>query len=427
MHVNCEKAADFDVCVIGMGYIGLPTAVFMAKSGLNVCGIDINADRIGSLRRGQTTFREPQFDDLLKDVLATERLSFANEVVAAKAFVIAVPTPVNEGREPDNSFIERASRDISRVLTGNELIVLESTCAPGTTLKVGAWIREEYLANAPLGTNVPHFDVVYCPERVMPGRMVEEFVANDRVVGAETETAAKRAVELYDGFVNGRIVTTSIDTAELVKLAENSYRDVNIAYANELAAICSDRNVDVCELIRLANRHPRVNILQPGPGVGGHCIAVDPWLLAASSPGNAPLINCARMVNGGKPQKIVDETLQLLLREAYDRLLILGIVYKPDTEDTRESPALEITKMLASKCLAVPIYVVEPNLSRFPNELIDQENVHQCSIDELVKLNLSRTLVVTLVKHSEFFEIVPHLTKAQTVVDPCGLMIDACD
>ncbi|MDR0672047.1 MAG: nucleotide sugar dehydrogenase [Oscillospiraceae bacterium] len=338
------------ICVLGLGYIGLPTAVTLALGGFSVCGADIRPDVVEALRDGRAPIAEPGLDAALAEALAAGRLTFAHTPPEADAFVITVQTPHltrDDGvRAADLRFVESAARDVAARLRPGNLVVLESTVPPGTCRRLEAWLSESS------GLAADEFHVAHCPERVIPGRILRELADNDRVVGARTGAAAHLACGLYRRVATGgRLRVTDDITAEMCKLVENTFRDINIAYANELSLVAEKLGIDVFRLIELANCHPRVNILSPGVGVGGHCIAVDPWFIHGLFPDDTPLIAAARRVNDQKPLLVADAVRRRLAPGA--RVCVLGLAYKPDVDDLRESPALTLCRALRARGVAV--------------------------------------------------------------------------
>lgn len=406
------------VCVVGLGYIGLPTAVFFASTGLQTVGVDLNEERVSKVQRGIAPFKEPDFEGLLKEVVQSGLLAAQSEMARCDTYIIAVPTPFKQDHLLDRSFIESAAKAIAPLLSGEELIVLESTSPPGTT----RWISEVIRKIRPDlfkedGTTSLLF--AHCPERVIPGGIMREMVANDRVIGGTTPAATHRASTLYARFVKGELLETNADTAELSKLAENSFRDVNIAYANELSVICRDLGIDVWELISLANHHPRVNILEPGPGVGGHCIAVDPWFIVESSPKNSNLIRTARRVNDEKPSRVVAEISRMVKSdEDISCVGFLGLTFKANVQDLRESPAVKIVEQFGRMHQEIEIKVCEPNISKMPTKLVGMENVTLTGVEEVFE---SCSLIVLLVDHDEFRAIDPASLAGKRVIDTRGI------
>jgi len=371
------------VCVVGLGYIGLPTAALAASHGLRVTGVDIDPEVVRSLSGGRAHFAEPELDDVVERVIREGLLTAQGSPSPADVFLIAVPTPVNEDKTADLSFVRSAVRSILPSLEKGNLVIVESTIPPGTTEEEVVPI----LAETGLEVGDDLF-VAHCPERVLPGRILDELVHNDRVIGGVNKASALKAAEFYRMFVQGSVIITTARTAETVKLVENAYRDVNIAFANELSLLCERLGVGVWDVIKLANRHPRVNILSPGPGVGGHCIAVDPWFLVEKAPEAASLIAAARKVNDSMPEYTVSRVASAVPEGS--KVACLGVAYKADVGDTRESPALKVICGLRNK--GYQVSVVDP---------------HVASCDGLSLVPLEEALadadcVVLLVDHSEF-------------------------
>lgn len=367
------------ISVIGLGYIGLPTAAVLASRRIKVVGVDVNKAVVETINRGEIHIVEPDLDIVVRSVVTEGYLRATTEPESADVFIIAVPTPFHEGsREPDVSYVEAAARSIAPVLEKGNLVILESTSPVGTTEKLS-----ELLAALRPDLVFPHdneskcdIHVAFCPERVLPGQVIRELTSNDRIVAGMTSKCSKRAVSLYKLFVTGECLLAEPRTAELAKLVENSYRDVNIAFANELSIVCDHLGVDVWELIACANRHPRVNILQPGPGVGGHCIAVDPWFIVSSAPRLATLIRTAREVNDSKPKWVLEKVRAMIGKVLMESektaaevsVACYGISFKPDIDDIRQSPALEIAKQLQAEHPGL-LLVIEPNLEELPQSL----------------------------------------------------------
>ncbi len=403
------------VCVVGLGYIGLPTAAVMASRGIEVIGVDVDRGAVAAINSGKAHFFEPDLDALVKGAVAAGRLRATACPEPAEAFLIAVPTPVTEESAPDLRHVEAATSAIAPVLRKGNLIILESTSPVGTLETLS-----QQLAIARPDLSFPHgrggeADVLmaYCPERVMPGRMMTELVENDRVVGGLSQASVEAAAALYASFVRGEILRTDARSAEMVKLAENAFRDINIAFANELSIICDRFGIEVHDVIRLANHHPRVNILSPGPGVGGHCIAVDPWFIIHAAQDLAPLMRTARAVNDGKPAYVAARIARLA--RPGDTIACLGLAYKADTDDLRESPAIEVVSRLADAGLG-PLLAVEPNVAALPERLAAR-GVEQAAIEPA----LARAdVVLLLVAHREFRELDVRLLAGKRVHDACG-------
>jgi len=369
------------VSVIGLGYIGLPTAAMFASRKVEVIGVDVNPRAVDTINRGGVHIVEPDLDMIVHAAVHGGYLRATLEPEPADAFLIAVPTPFKGGdHEPDLRYIEAASKAIAPVLSAGNLVVLESTSPVGSTEAMAGWLAQARpdLSFPQDAGETSDIRIAHCPERVLPGKVMQELISNDRVIGGMTRHCSERAVDLYGTFVTGEcVIATGPRVAELAKLTENSFRDVNIAFANELSIICDRLDMDVWELIRLANRHPRVNILQPGPGVGGHCIAVDPWFIVASAPAEARLIAMAREVNDAKPGWVLEKVRAAIgahLSQNPDRttrevtVAIYGLAFKPDIDDLRESPALDIARRIAAEH-AGPLRIVEPNVTALPDGL----------------------------------------------------------
>lgn len=410
------------ICVIGLGYIGLPTAATFAAHGVKVTGVDVNPRAVDLINQGKVHIVEPDLDALVRDVVAQQKLSAQLQPCEADAYIVAVPTPFKDNYEPDLKYIEAAAKALAPFLKSGNLVILESTSPVGATEQMAAWLSE---ARSDLTFPQTHGEqadilIAHCPERVLPGKVLQELISNDRIVGGMTPRCSQAAIDLYKVFVKGDCIETNARTAEMCKLTENSFRDVNIAFANELSIICDKLDINVWELIQLANRHPRVNILQPGPGVGGHCIAVDPWFIVSKTPEQARLIRTAREVNDSKPEWVIDqvkikiaEFLQANPEKTIKDVTVAcyGLAFKPDIDDLRESPALEITKMLVEQGLR--IIVLEPNINYLPDEL--QGRVEFLKYGEV----FNPTISLILVKHSEFMEG-PEI-KSDYIIDTCGI------
>lgn len=401
------------VVVVGLGYIGLPTAAILAHKGVEVVGVDVNERTVNAVNAGTVPFVEPDLAGYVAEGVQSGRLRAALTPEKADVFVIAVPTPFKEDRSADLSYVEAAATAIATQLTGSELVILESTSPPGTTE-----FMAQVIVNSRPDLSGARLLFAHCPERVLPGRVMVELVENDRIVGGLTPEAAEAAKALYRLFCKGQILTTTAVTAELAKLVENSYRDVNIAFANELSLIAEQLNVDVWELIELANHHPRVNILQPGPGVGGHCIAVDPWFIIASAPAQAKLIRSAREVNDGKSEHVTAQIARNVNDHALHSVALLGLAFKPDIDDLRESPAVEIAVRVAAQLPDTRFLIAEPHIQQLPASLSDQRNVTlttaEAAIDEA-------ELVVVLVDHSDFRALDKNLVTEKRIIDTRGL------
>ena len=400
------------VCVIGLGYIGLPTATLIANSGFKVYGMDPVEHVVETVNRGEIHIVEPGLAAYVKKAVSSGNLHADVKPHEADVFILAVPTPFKGDKEPDLSFVESATREIAPFVKEGNLIILESTSPVGTTEKVQKWVLEE--RTDLVGKNL-YF--AHCPERVLPGKIVEELPHNDRIIGGIDTESTKKTVAFYGHFVTGALLSTDARTAEMAKLTENSFRDVNIAFANELSIICDKLGIDVWELIRLANRHPRVNILQPGPGVGGHCIAVDPWFIVDSAPRDARLIRVAREVNDSKPHIVMEKVYDAVHATAHPKVACLGLAFKPDIDDLRESPSLQIAEKLAAGSLD-ELLVVEPNVHELPASLADKKNVRLVSLGDAMR---EATIVLLLVDHKEVKAMDRALLKGKTVIDTRGI------
>jgi UDP-N-acetyl-D-mannosaminuronic acid dehydrogenase len=388
------------VAVIGLGYIGLPTAAVLATHGAEVIGVDVNTGIVDAVNRGEVPFVEPDLSILVAGAVTQGLLRAEQKTPEADVFIVAVPTPFAEGHQADLTYIDAAADGIAERLQGDGLVILESTSPPGTTQHLADRIlalRPDLSLDGSAGR--PKIHVAHCPERVLPGRIMIELVTNDRIVGGLTRIAAEKAKALYERFCKGEILLTDAVTAEMSKLVENSYRDVNIAFANELSMISAKLDIDVYELIELANHHPRVNILQPGPGVGGHCIAVDPWFIVSAAPEESRLIRTAREVNDSKPEHVVGRVVTLAARFKEPRIAALGLAFKPDIDDLRESPACRIVARLAEELPGAQIAAVEPNVTSLPRELAGLDNVVLTDFEEAVQ---AADIVVLLVDHTVF-------------------------
>ncbi|MDJ1370950.1 UDP-N-acetyl-D-mannosamine dehydrogenase [Gulosibacter molinativorax] len=406
------------VCVVGLGYIGLPTAAFIASRGPRVIGVDVKQSFVDQINAGEVPFFEPDFDVLLKEVVKDGKLSAQTDTPVADAYIVAVPTPFKDDYAVDTKYIQAAAKNIAPQLKGGELIVLESTSPPGTTEKMAEFIlaeRSDLTMEDGLENSV-YF--AHAPERVLPGRIMAEMSANDRVIGGVTPRASEMARDLYATFSNGELLVTDAKTAEMAKLTENSFRDVNIAFANELSIISERLGIDVWELIELANHHPRVNILQPGPGVGGHCIAVDPWFIVNAAPEESRLIRTAREVNDGKPVYVLDKVEALAQRFKDPVVAALGIAFKANIDDLRESPSLNIVDKLATDVAGVDVRVVEPNVEELPEQLSRHENVRKQDLEGAIA---DADIVLLLVDHDSFKTLDQELLKEKVIVDTKGV------
>ena len=381
-----------EVCVVGLGYIGLPTAAMFATHGFQVVGVDTDPAVVAAINRGDTHVKETGMKTLLQEAVGSGNLTAQSEVQPADVYVVAVPTPLTSDHRPDLGDLRAVCRAIGRHLRPGNLVVIESTVPPGATLRTVAPLLEGYGLRLRAGGD---FSLAYCPERVLPGTILREIVGNDRTIGGIDARSTDRAVELYASFVSGSIYGTDATTAEMVKLAENTFRDVNIALANELAHVASQIGVDVWRVIEMANKHPRVNLHRPGPGVGGHCIPVDPWFLVDVAPETARLIRTGREINDAQPGLVVKQVVDLLEHTPHPKAALLGVAYKADVDDTRGSPALEVIHGLEKSGVAVSVH--DPHVRRFvrPQAGLDQA-FHNADV------------AVLLTDHGEFRDLDPH-------------------
>jgi len=420
------------ISVVGLGYIGLPTAAMFASKEKKVIGVDVNQYAVDTINAGRIHIVEPELDVMLKKAVDGGFLKATTTPEPADAFLIAVPTPFlpikdqDSIPEPDLSYIKSAAKAVAKVLKKGDLVILESTSPVGATEQMSAWLAEERLDLSFPQTHGEDSDIriAYCPERVIPGHVVRELVENDRVIGGMTNKCSQASIEVYKTFVEGDCVVTNARTAEMVKLTENSSRDVSIAFANELSIICDKLDIDVWELINLANLHPRVNILQPGPGVGGHCIAVDPWFIISKTPDESRLIHTARQVNDHKPNWVI-EKVKLALANFLSKnqnktikdvtVACFGLAFKPNIDDLRESPALNITKEL-SKLNFGKLLAVEPNIIELPKSL--KNGIELVSVKTALG---GSDICVLLVDHAEFKSIDMATLENVIIIDTKGI------
>ena len=415
------------ICVMGLGYIGLPTSAVLADYGYHVYGVRTNQSAADALNRGEVQISEPGLTEIVKKAVQNGRFHAGTVPAEADVFIIAVPTPFTDGHRPDLSYVEAATRSIAPYIRGGNMIVLESTVPVKTTEKIADWLREmrpdldipvrtDFSSKADICSNSVY--IAHSPERVLPGRIIEELVENDRVIGGINKVSADLAGDFYRTFVRGEVLLTDARTAELCKLVENSFRDVNIAFANELSILCDVLEIDVWHLIELANHHPRVRILQPGPGVGGHCIAVDPWFIVDELPQEARLIRTAREINDSKPDYVIDKIARLAARIKDPVVTCLGLSFKPDVDDLRESPAMEIVERLAEKNIG-KLIIVDPFQNSLPSIIEKLPNtVFYEDIDSAVH---DADIVVMLVNHRQFSSIDPCLLQEKVLVDTRGV------
>jgi len=408
------------VAVIGLGYIGLPTAAALATRGIDVVGVDVNDDIVKAVGAGEVPLVEPDLAAAVSGAVAMGRLTTSTETPHANAYVIAVPTPFLDDHSADLAYIRAAVEGIAPQLRGGEVVILESTSPPGTSRAMSEWIADlRPDLRLPHATDgVPDVFVAHCPERVLPGRIMIEIVTNDRVVGGISPRCAEKAASLYRVFVQGKIVQSDASNAEMAKLVENAYRDVNIGFANELSLICEKLKLDVWEVIRLANHHPRVNILTPGPGVGGHCIAVDPWFIVASAPELARLIRVAREVNDSKPGHVAQQVINKAGRFNAPTIACLGLAFKANVDDMRESPAVEIVAQIAEALPGVDVLVADPYVDALPPALRDRPNVRLVRTTDALE---AADIVASLVDHDQFRSLNRSLLSGKVVYDTRGI------
>lgn len=400
------------VCVVGLGYIGLPTAALLASNGFNVVGVDLNTHAVDTINQGLIHIVEPDLDAFVRSAVAAKRLTAYTTPQAGDVYMICVPTPFHEGDgipQPNIDYVIAATRSIANFIKPGDLVILESTSPVGTTEKMEAELRDA-------GVDVSQIHMAYCPERVLPGKIMTELVENDRVVGGLTPAATKAVSTFYKTFVRGSVLETDAKTAEMCKLTENSFRDVNIAFANELSMLCAKSGINVWNLIALANRHPRVNILQPGAGVGGHCIAVDPWFIVAGDPETARIIRTAREVNNYKTEWAIDQ-IKIAVADASARtcrkpkVACLGLAFKPDIDDLRESPAVHIASELVTQ--GYDVVAVEPNIDA-------HDRFSMVSLDDALA---TADVFAVLVKHRQFLdEQVKTSLGDRFALDFCGIL-----
>lgn len=397
-------------CFMGLGYIGLPTAIISSQHGINVCGVDINPKVVEKTNRGKLHIVEPGLQDLLKKAVGSKSLVASTTPVESDVYLIVVPTPFKEKHEPDISYVESATKTVIPFLKEGDLFIIESTSPVGTTEKMAELI----FAERP--DLKGHIHIAYCPERVLPGNVIFELVNNDRVIGGIDDASADAAAEFYGKFVSGQLHKTNCRTAEMCKLVENSSRDVQIAFANELSMICEKAGINVWELISLANKHPRVNILQPGCGVGGHCIAVDPYFISSAFPNEAKIIAQARSINNYKSEWCVEKAKNAILsfelkNGKKPQVALMGLAFKPNIDDLRESPAMKIAKHLVAEIPDVKFNVVEPNISSHPDfDIVDFQTAFEQS-----------DIVVYLTAHKQFF-MLPQEANDKLILDFCGVI-----
>lgn len=401
-----------NICVIGLGYIGLPTASILANKGFNVYGIDINENIISTINKGKIHIVENKLRTSVKSAISSGKLKVSNKIIKSEIYIICVPTPFykfGNKIKPNIDHVLSATKSIAPFIKSGDLVILESTCPVGTTKKIQKKLLE-------FGANLNNVHIAYCPERVLPGKIMTELIENNRIIGGLTQISTRKVADFYRKFIKGNIVETDSDTAEMCKLVENSYRDLNIAFANELSVICDRKGINVWNLIKLANMHPRVNILQPGTGVGGHCIAVDPWFIISEDTNNTKLLRKAREVNNYKTKWVIKK-IQMVADKHFAKtginpnIACLGISFKADIDDLRESKALEVVEKLSSK--GYKINVVEPNI-------ISHKNLVFSNLSDAIE---KADIICVLVKHTEFLQIkIKKKLKKYGALDFCGVL-----
>ncbi|SFG89272.1 UDP-N-acetyl-D-mannosaminuronic acid dehydrogenase [Desulfotomaculum arcticum] len=414
------------ICVIGLGYIGLPLAGLLANNGFNVHGVDNNVKIVATINNGGPHIQESGLDILVKTAIQNGHLVAALQPVPADVFIIAVPSLITEKHLPDLKHIQEAIHSIAPHLTPGNLIILETTVPVGTTEKIAGWIselrRDLYLSQLPApaaplpGATEKQIFLAHCPERVLPGQILKELMENDRIIGGINQLSGEKARAFYQKFVSGGLLLTDARTAELTKLAENSFRDVNIALANELSYICDKFGINVWELIKLANRHPRVNIHQPGPGVGGHCITKDPWFIIDAAPDESKIIRAAREINDNRTNYVAARVKEKAACFKNPVIACLGLSYKANTGDLRESPALRIVQQLIQETVG-QFLIVEPHLKTLPECLTQLNSVQLVNLQEALP---QADLVILLVNHNAFQNIDHKLLKNKVVIDTRG-------
>ena len=407
------------ICVIGLGYVGLPTAATIATRGIDVVGVDINEKLVGAVNGGAGSSVEPGLDALVRAAVEGGNLRAQTVPVEADVFIIAVPTPCYGGHAPDLSHVKKAAESIAPVLKRGNLVIVESTSPIGTTEGLCASLANQRpdLSFPHLAGDAANVYVAFSAERAIPGNLLDELVYNDRVIGGISHGCAVEAARFYRTFIRGTCHLTTAATAELVKLVENAFRDVNIAFANEISAVCANYGIDPWDLIALANQHPRVNVLQPGPGVGGHCVAVDPWFIVHSAPADTPLIRTARRVNDKMPVLVVDRVIKACEDIDHPTIACLGLSYKADVADTRESPAIAVVRGLQTRPVG-KLLVVEPYIDKLPSTLRESENA---SLVSLGKALAEADVLLLLTGHTEFVDVPPQLLKGKVIIDTRGI------
>lgn len=378
--------------IIGLGYIGLPTAAVMARAGMNIHGVDINPRAVNAINEGRPHIHEEGLEEILRQAVQAGKLKASLTPIEADVHIIAVPTPINPDKSPDLSYVESATRTLLPVIKAGDLVIIESTIPPRTCEDVVAPIIEQHAGLS----HLRDYYLVHCPERVIPGKILHEIVYNDRIIGGTRPEATALACDVYAQFVKGALLRTDATTAEMCKLMENTYRDVNIALANELSQIAERLGINIFEAIAFANRHPRVNIHQPGIGVGGHCIPVDPWFIVHAAPDLAELIATSRKINDHRPHEVAERVIQVARAQGFREVIFCGLAYKPDVDDLRESPAVEVVDLVVGK--VQKISVVEPYIGQIPAAFAK----HDIELIDLAEALNRDALLVKLVDHSNF-------------------------
>jgi UDP-N-acetyl-D-mannosaminuronic acid dehydrogenase len=414
-----EQPASKRICVLGLGYVGLPVAAVLASRGFEVIGVDVVPQIVEVINTGKIHIVEPDLHMVVQASVSAGKLRASLEPEPADVFIIAVPTPFRDNHQPDTTYVQAATEMIAPLLRKGNVIILESTSPVGTTEKICSWIAKARPELVPPDGDREDADihVAHCPERVLPGSVLRELVDNDRIIGGVSTCCAEFAAELYETFVRGEMHLTNARTAELAKLVENAYRDVNIAFANELSLICDQLGVNVRELIQLANKHPRVNVLSPGPGVGGHCIAVDPWFIIAAAPKLTPMMRVAREVNDLMPGRVLEKVKRSAARLRNPVIACLGLSYKADIDDMRESPALHIVETLSRERVG-KLLVVEPNIKQLPSSLRNAKNTTLAGLRDAM---VAADIILLLVDHKQFRRIDQDLLKPKITIDTRGL------
>jgi UDP-N-acetyl-D-mannosaminuronic acid dehydrogenase len=415
-------ATEFEnVTILGLGYIGLPTAAIIASRGIRVTGVDINEEVVKTVASGTIHIAEPDLDGLVQKVVSSGWLAVTTEIKPADVFIIAVPTPIDRNNSADMHSVMAAADSVTQVLAPGNLVILESTSPIGTTERIAKRITEKRpdLFIGPGEEGQAGISLAYCPERVLPGRILNELANNDRCIGGVTPSCARRAQRFYKSFVRGACIATTARAAEMVKLTENAFRDTNVAFANELSLICARFDINVWEVIDLANRHPRVNILRPGPGVGGHCVAVDPWFLVESAPDLARLVRTSREINDGKTHWTIERAISLISDHPYAKIACFGLAFKANVDDLRESPALEVALQLAHK-YGSRVKIVEPNIKELPSEF-SESSAELTDLDEAIR---TCEIAIILVDHDQFKTVPLAERRHMAVLDTRGVWQD---